>query len=202
MQEGPARMRLVSGGVKAKQMVHYPLGSKLESGNPLWITEGERKADTLYQKFNVSACGVPGVGSIEYVLEPACKVGSVVLALDKDDAGIRASYTLAKRLVERGIKVEVARWEKYKKIDDAILNNVQINLLGIDSSCFVRPTEPKKQVNSGVLSGEESILAYIRAKGSVLRAEVPAHPATISTLIRTGKLNMEKTEKGQLLWTK
>lgn len=200
MGEGTNRMRLLSGGsAKAKQLVHYPLG--FYEKVPLWITEGERKADIVYAATKLFVIGIPGVGTFAQALEPAIKAGKVVLALDKDDAGITATIRLAKLLDSKGVEVQLAKWDsKYKKIDDAITKGCEVGCVGVGPFLdAVRKREQKTQPAFRRQLKPDEIVDYIKQKGPLLRDELKVYPTIISALIKEGRIKMTKTQQGQVL---
>jgi hypothetical protein len=196
-------MRLLSGGgTKAKQMAHWPVGSKIEKGLPLWIVEGERKADFLHHEWGVNVLAIPGVGSWSLAVEPAVECGWSILALDADDAGKRYTSILGRALKERGVRVQQCVWGDQKGPDDAILTDAAMQVVD-----WI-PQEPERinnltpnqkvQTKTRKLKDDE-IVGYLRSNGPTLRSNLNAYEGTVSSLIRSGAIKMWKCDRGQVL---
>jgi hypothetical protein len=206
--DGRSRMRLLSGGgVKAKQMIHFPEGVRLD-GRPLWITEGERKADAVYFHYGQPVGGLPGVGFANRAVELSVSAQSVVLALDDDDAGRRCTQLLGTPLRQRNVDVLVARWpDGFKGIDDALAAGQKVEVEEWTGPERTKETPstltPQPTVSTRFQKGQklrdDQVLPYIREMGPVLRSEVLGYQPLISDLIRRNLVKMTKTAQGQQL---
>jgi hypothetical protein len=204
---GRSRMRLLSGGgAKAKQVLHWPVGSKIEGDfNILWITEGERKADALLSGSSATAVvGLPGCGCWQLAIEPAVRAGVVVLAMDNDDAGRKCEQQLGFALAKRSVRVLKAQWEGAKGIDDAYAGGLPVEVVQCEAEGGdgnqTGPPQPKK---SGFTRGralkDTEVIPYLRQFGPLLRSEVKCYQPLLSELIRRGQVRMTKTREGQVV---
>jgi hypothetical protein len=199
------RMRLLSssnsGGPRATNGCHVPIGVGHSVWKELWITEGERKADYNFIIRNLATIAIPGVSTWRRALEliPTLLApgGSVIIALDQDDAGRNARDNLLAGI--RGpYTLKVATWEEDKKgLDDAI----NIKLKEVERS-GTRRADPHYLINSNSeLIPFSRLVEWVRNNGPVLRQRVPCYQPHISKLIREGKLQIEYSKEGQVIKT-
>lgn len=202
------RMRLVSGGgVKALSLLHFPLGSVTDQ-TPLWVTEGERKADALFYWYRLPTVGLPGVSTWSWAADVGRQYGQVILALDNDDPGRKAADQLALSLGSNGVSVLVAKWEGTKGIDDALAKGLKVTVgewtgeresEGLQSSPPTKRLYTEQSLVLGQRLSDHQILQYLRQFGPVLRQDLKGYPPTISSMIRQGQIVMHKDDKGQWL---
>lgn len=74
------------GGVSPGSPIHHPLRNENVDTTAVILTEGMRKADTIYNRMGVYALGAPGVGSYERLVKAAMDIGAkeVIFAYDAD----------------------------------------------------------------------------------------------------------------------
>lgn len=202
------RIRLLSsvtaGGPKALSFTHCPLGVGGRRWPRLWVTEGERKADSFWTTQEQPVVAIPGVGQWNCLLkvladlvEPA---GEVVLAMDRDRAGERCEESLAPVLAKAGYRVLRGGWAGGLKLDEGREFTVREGASLASDRTEARPN-PKvsRSEEPGRRLQDHEVIDWLRSRGPTLRDQIPAYSPTLSRLIREGKLQMRKTDRGQLL---
>lgn len=198
------RLRLLSsapfGGPKAVNQCHCPLGVGGHRWPRVTVTEGERKADFYWHRTERPAVAVPGTGAwrlaLPLVRELLQSQGTVVVAMDSDEAGQKAAAALASALAP--LSVEIAEWTGAKGLDDAVIAGAEIKyrvpetVVPEQSLLKLLPQSPRKLQ-------DDEIVPWVKQQGKVLRESVPAYPPTVTRLIRTGKLQVSYGPKGQLV---
>lgn len=200
---GKARMRVLSHrGIKARQLVHWPLGSD-NSRPELWITEGERKADFVYWKLQVPVCGIPGCGSWQKVVPFAQQKQQVVLALDQDDTGRKTTDQLGRLLRAQGIEVLQAQWSEGKGLDDALQLNAQLEVGEWKATERSDGTQPPTKVKSGLVYGQplsdHQIVPYLKEFGPQPLHQLKVFYPTVLALLKEGRLRDRLTKEGRIL---
>lgn len=211
---GRARMRLLGGGEsRARQVIHFPVGSKIVRGQPLVVTEGECKADIAHVSMGyTSIVGLPGVGSWSRAVELGIESGCVLLALDQDDAGRKYTGLLGRTLSSQGVDVRVLKWANVKGLDDAHIHQQKIDCHEwsavqseylVESDLAERELEDDDEYVPPFTRGQKlkdwEIVPYVEYFGPVPRSEVNGYSGTISQLIRENELLMTKDKRGQVL---
>ncbi len=100
----------------------YPLTlNKLKKFDTFYFTEGHIDALSL-KKINV--VGVEGIGSFNPINFSYFKGKTIILAFDKDKAGLQGSLNLAKKVREYDVNVKFLNWDaKYgKDINELLIN--------------------------------------------------------------------------------
>lgn len=202
---GKARMRLLSHrGIRARQLVHWPLNWSDYNTNQLWITEGERKADYLCSD-GLVAVGLPGCGSWQRVVPLTEQWESVVLALDADEAGRKTTDQLGRLLKVSGKQVQVAKWDSGKGADDALAAGEELRLEDFaaqqDGEADKKPAQPptKGSLRYGQPLSDHQIVEYLRQFGPQPMHLVKAYPQTVVALLKEGRLSSRLTKEGRIL---
>lgn len=207
---GKARMRLLSHrGIKARQLVHWPVGTEFGSGSTaIWITEGERKADYLQLVKSVPVVGLPGCGSWQRVVPLLEEWECVVLALDMDEAGHKTTDQLGRLLKASGKSVLVAKWDRGKGADDALAAGEELRLeefVAAESGAVrvgeAQPAnpQPKGSLEFGQKLSDHQILPYLKQFGPQPMHLVKAYSPTVMALLREGRLRSQLTKEGRIL---
>jgi hypothetical protein len=199
------RMRLLSsapvGGPHAISTVHVPYGVGGQQHQTVWVTEGERKADVVWSRLGHPVVALPGASQWRQLVSVLSSVvvdrGSVVLALDLDDAGERATRGLYQVLTTAGYSVSVAVWSDGKGIDDAVANGVTVELSEYEDDSTI---EPPHQTRTGKRNYIADPVAYLRQHGPQLRDGMDCHQNTLSKLIASGEIGMVKSKRGQCVF--
>jgi hypothetical protein len=121
--EGP-RYRYVTstraGGASAASVVHRPALAPAKASR-VGISEGELKVDVATALAGFPFVSVPGVSTWRLALDAvrAMEALEVVVALDRDEAGARATVPLVDALRAEGFAVTAWRWPlNFKGVDD------------------------------------------------------------------------------------
>ena len=202
------RIRLLSsvtaGGPKALSFTHCPLGVGGRAWPRLWVTEGERKADSFWTAQEQPVVAIPGVGQWNCLLRVLADLvepgGEVVLAMDKDRAGERCEENLAPVLARAGYRVLHGGWAGGPKLDEGRDFVVREGGSAATDRTVAHPNpEVSRSEEPGRRLRDHEVIDWLRSRGPTLREQIPAYSPTLSRLIREGKVQMRKTERGQLL---
>lgn len=207
-----ARMRwLASAGENAPAVVnspHYPLKVGSKKHPELWITEGERKADCHYLLTEKPTVGISGTGcykQITTILDNCLQSGGkVVLAFDKDAAGVVATSKVADIVSGVGVPVEIADWTEAKGIDDAVVKEREVVTRKFTSSvnsCNNNKSLPAPTLKL-YLKTEEEVVSWLKSNGPTIRSAVPAAMGVVAKLLNRQRIKFQYTDKGQILFIK
>ena len=101
-------------------MVHRPAIAPAKASR-VGVTEGELKADVATALAALPFVSLPGVSTWRLALDAvrAMEAREVVVALDRDEAGARATVPLVDALRAEGFRVTAWRWpSEFKGVDD------------------------------------------------------------------------------------
>jgi len=190
--KGPRMRWLASSGKVVPAVVnkpHYPVGVGYPNKwQELWITEGERKADCNWINTGNPTIGVTGTGCWRHTIDTLAGSlvtnGTIVLAFDKDDAGVAASNKVVAELRDKQVIIKVANWSGEKGIDDAVVKGKEITT---DIVTVEKQSPPHTQMLQK-LRDESSVLDWLMTVGPIARDKVPTNPAIMTRLINSKKI--------------
>lgn len=199
------RMRLLSsapvGGPHAISTVHVPYGVGGKLHQTVWVTEGERKADVVWSRLGHPVVALPGASQWRSLVSVLSSVvvdrGSVVLVLDLDDAGERATRGLYRVLTAAGYSVSVAVWSEGKGVDDAVANGVKVEVGEYEDDSTMEPPHQTRTTKRNYIADPVN---YLRLNGPQLRDGMDCHQNTLSKLIAGGEVAMCKGRRGQVVY--
>lgn len=211
--KGPRMRWLASSGKVVPAVVnkpHYPKGVGFpNSWNTLWVTEGERKADCNWINGNPTI-GVTGTGcwlsAIEAVATSITPNATIVLAFDKDTAGIVTTAKLVEEFKVRKLnikEVQVADWSSEKGIDDAISKGLTITIRTVLTKEGMEAKEkqaPPHKQQPHKLQDEESVIDWLLTAGPTDRNKIPTTLSIMSKLLNTKKVRFCYKEGSQVIF--
>lgn len=90
------------------------------SGNPIWVVEGEKDADTLI-KMGICATTMPNGAGTWLPIHTETLAGAVVeIVADNDDAGLKHAKGVHEELIDAGCDVQVWKCSKGKDVSEHV----------------------------------------------------------------------------------
>lgn len=119
-------------GTKAIAYPHWVM----KKSDVVYLTEGPLKADLSSYILGTTFCSVPGVNNHNLAVYEVFSLGlPCIIALDMDMYNnkqvARAFMQIVKKLQSLGVKTYHAYWNKYKGIDDALLEGEKIHVKNV-----------------------------------------------------------------------
>lgn len=123
--------------------------SAVKSGDPVWLVEGEKDADTLISKGVIATTPPNGAGKWELPFTQVLAGAYVEVIADNDEVGIAHAWDVAEKLSAAGSTCRVWKSPKYKDISDHIAGGMSFSDLELMEQ---RPIQVKfEETPMGVL---------------------------------------------------
>ena len=133
----------------------------IKSGSPIWIVEGEKCVDQLWDKGIFATCNIGGAGKTGNKWKPsdtACLEGAkeIILCPDQDKPGVLHMKAIYKQLIDAGFPDSSIKW-LYAFPDSKEWDNLPENH-GLDIFDWIEDGADYRQIISSVQDNKKEIL--------------------------------------------
>jgi 5S rRNA maturation endonuclease (ribonuclease M5) len=170
----------------------------VKNGEPVWVVEGEKDADTLI-KSGVCATTMPnGAGTWQQMHTDSLAGAVVEIIADNDDAGLKHAKSVYEELVDAKCDVQVWACSKGKDITDHLaaggtfeeLNSVDIGSVSSETSPEEVQQEPPKTHEGRAINEIEEIFLRddLSESQKISRVQMVISRASSTKIVDTGRL--------------